>query len=94
MKLADVPAPVWQLATSVIGGLLVLYLWNRYSEKLGNAINPLNHDNVWSASVNAAGEAITGTPYSLGAGFFNLFHEDEFERSEREHRERLAAQGG
>jgi hypothetical protein len=94
VKLSSVPAPVWQLAASVAGGLIVLYLVRHYGAKVGQAVNPLNHDNVFASSVNAAGAAVSGDDsFTLGAGLFNLFHEDEFEKSEREHRERLAKRG-
>lgn len=93
MKLADIPAPVWQLAAVVAGGALLLWWLKRGAAAAAAAVNPLNHDNIFAASVNAAGETITGQPYSLGAAFYNFFHEDEFERSEREHRARLAAAG-
>lgn len=91
MKLADVPAPVWSIAASVVGGLIVLYLVRRYGAKVAAAVNPLEHDNVFAASVNAAGEAVSGAPFSLGSALYNLTHRDEFEQSEAAHRARLAA---
>lgn len=94
MKLGDIPAPVWQLAASILGGLVVLYLVRHYGAKVAQAVNPLNHDNVFASSVNAAGAALSGDEsFSVGAGLFNLFNEDEFEKSEREHRAALAKRG-
>lgn len=93
MKLSSIPAPVWQLASSVVGGLVVLYLVKHYGAKAAEAVNPLNHDNVFAASVNAAGAELTGKPFSLGSWIYDKTHSDEFEESERAHRERLANRG-
>ena len=44
---------------------------------VGNAINPLNHDNVFASAVNKAGAAVSGDAnWSLGGWVYDLTHAD------------------
>lgn len=47
---------------------------------VGNAINPLNNDNVFYSSVNAVGASIAGVPrdsWSLGSWIYDITHPNE-----------------
>lgn len=41
----------------------------------GQAINPVNNENIFYSGVNAVGEAVTGNPdYTLGGAIYDLFN--------------------
>ena len=48
------------------------------AQAVGNAVNPLNHDNVFAGAVNKVGGAITGdSSWSLGAWLYDVTHPEE-----------------
>ena len=40
----------------------------------GNAVNPVNNDNIFYSGVNAIGEKVTGKSFSLGNWLYNKTH--------------------
>ncbi len=43
--------------------------------EVGQAVNPLNHDNVFAAGVNAAGAAVSGdADFTLGGWLYDVTH--------------------
>lgn len=75
MKLKDIPDPVWLGLGLAVAGLVMFRLLKSGAGAVGNAINPVNHDNVFSSGVNAAGSALTGSDWSLGSSLFNAVNE-------------------
>ncbi len=63
----------------VLGALAVLgFVYWKGGKALaaaGNAVNPVNHDNVFSSSANALGSAISGDDsFSLGGTIYDWTH--------------------
>ena len=65
-------------AAAVLG---VIYLKNQASEAIvtaGQAINPVNNDNIFYTGVNNVGAALSDNPnFSLGSWVFDLFNKDQ-----------------
>lgn len=52
--------------------------------KAANAVNPLNHDNVFATSVNDVGASVTGDKdFTLGGAIYDLFHSDPLSNTEK-----------
>lgn len=64
----------------IAGGLAVVgYLIYRKLPDVGNAVNPLNQENVFYEGVNAVGEKLSGDQdFSLGAWLYDITHPNEF----------------
>lgn len=96
MKLSSIPPPVWYSLAALLAGYFLWRQGGKAAAALGKAVSPVNHDNIFAASVNAAGDALDGgadDSFSLGASLFNLFKDDEFEQSEAAHRAALGKKG-
>ena len=62
-------------------GVGVLYFAERKARKVasdvGQAINPVNNDNIFAAGVDSVGAKLTGDDnFKLGAWIYDLFHEE------------------
>lgn len=73
--MSKIPAPLWY----VLGGLAVLgFLYWKGGKAIkaaANAVNPVNHDNVFSSGVNDIGSAVSGDDsFSLGAKIYDWTH--------------------
>lgn len=59
------------VAVAVLGYLA----WKKGLPAIGNAVNPVNPDNVFYSGTNAVGEALTGEEgFSLGAWLYDVTH--------------------
>lgn len=73
-------------AAAILAGGAVLYLVGRKllpaageaAVAVGQAVNPVNPNNVFASGVNAVGGALTdqGEAFSLGSWFYDLTHDD------------------
>lgn len=65
----------------VAGGLLLWYTKNKAGEAVlavGNAVNPVNPDNIFNSGVNAIGSSISGdSEWTLGTWIYDVTHKDE-----------------
>ena len=64
------------------GGLLLWYLKNKTVEvvsEVGQAINPVNPDNIFSEGVDSIGGAISGDDgWSLGVWIYEATHDEAY----------------
>ena len=63
------------------GGLLLWYAKNKEGDAVaavGNAVNPVNPDNVFYAGVSEIGSTLSGDDeWTLGTWIYNATHKDE-----------------
>ena len=68
------------LGVGVAGVVALWYLKKKAGETaaaVGNAINPVNPENVFYAGVNNVGEALTGDEaFSLGSWLYGVTHDE------------------
>ena len=56
-------------------GLYVAHKASAAAQAAANAVNPLNHDNIFAGAVNGAGAAVSGDPnWSLGGWLYDVTH--------------------
>lgn len=79
------------LAVLVAIGAIAIYFAGGYAAKkageaaakAGNAINPINNDNVFNRGFESVGQYITGDKnWTLGGSIYDWLHEDEMMSTE------------
>jgi hypothetical protein len=67
------------VAIGVVGAIAVYFAQKKAGEaiaEVGNAINPVNQDNIFYSGVNAVGAKVTGKEnFNLGRFFYDLTHD-------------------
>lgn len=68
--------PYLPLIALGVGAALVLgYFAKKGAVAVANAVNPVNHDNVFATAVNSVGQATSGdSSWSLGGAVWDFFH--------------------
>jgi hypothetical protein len=76
MKFADTKAGL-VVAAAVVGGV-VLYVAEKKVRDMGQAVNPLNNDNIFAAGVDSVGANLTGDKnFKLGGWIYDVFHSND-----------------
>ena len=67
------------LGVGAVAAVGVFLVWRKLPA-LGNAVNPLNNENVFYEGVNAVGESVSGQEgWSLGSWIYDITHPNEAE---------------
>lgn len=62
-------------AVVAVGGYVI---WKNGLPALGDAVNPVNDDNIFYQGTNAVGEALTGEEgFSLGSWLYDMTHDTD-----------------
>jgi len=79
VKLADTKAGM-VVAIGIVGGLALYFVGKKANETIGdvgNAINPVSSENIFSTGVDSAGAILTDNEnFSLGVWIYDLIHDE------------------